>query len=131
MLSNVYQLDGLTDTVHDRHAIRQNTRLRSLQQFQAAGGRGVVGEAKSRIRSVCIFARDVRTTYALSRSRARYRTTQGPAILHVKAVFERLGYDIRATKDDDWDVLWSLKSPYVAFGQRLSKLKPHQKVKIN
>ncbi|XP_065833475.1 probable tubulin polyglutamylase ttll-15 isoform X1 [Oscarella lobularis] len=108
MLSNVYQLDGLTDTVHDRHAIRQNTRLRSLQQFQAAGGRGVVGEARTR--SVCIFARD------------------GPAILHVKAVFERLGYDIRATKDDDWDVLWSLKSPYVAFGERLSKLKPHQKV---
>ncbi|XP_071963144.1 probable tubulin polyglutamylase ttll-15 [Antedon mediterranea] len=46
---------------------------------------------------------------------------------HVMAVFDRIGY-IKGGHNSDWDVLWSHDYPFTELREKISKIRPHQKV---
>ncbi|XP_063611162.1 probable tubulin polyglutamylase ttll-15 isoform X1 [Penaeus indicus] len=48
-------------------------------------------------------------------------------LMHVTNVFHRLGYEL-SEDGDDWDVLWSHNYPFRELKEKMTKLKPHQRV---
>ncbi|XP_046402789.1 probable tubulin polyglutamylase ttll-15 [Ischnura elegans] len=57
----------------------------------------------------------------------RSRSMETGYLKHVKAAFERIGYEI-GDNSSDWDVLWSHEYPFKDLKSSLVNMMPHQKV---
>ncbi|XP_062503753.1 probable tubulin polyglutamylase ttll-15 [Corticium candelabrum] len=107
---NVYNLRSLRETnSRIRHNQREETLVNDEKRADVAAGAVQTSDVK-KVHSVCIYSR------------------QKSHLNHVIAVFERLGYDTSAKKEDNWDVMWSHEYPFGQLGGLLSEMKATQKV---